>query len=62
VAAWLKRLEDDGVQALVKVPPPPIHRFPDFVDRLVQNLSGLLPTMGKKRVAQLLARAGLHLS
>ncbi|HEY6724777.1 MAG TPA: DDE-type integrase/transposase/recombinase [Polyangiaceae bacterium] len=62
VAAWLKRLEDDGVGALVRVPPPPIHRFPDFVARLVQDLSGLLPTMGKKRIAQLLARAGVHLS
>lgn len=62
VAAWLKRLDDDGPTALVKAPPPPVHRFPDFVARLVQDLSGLVPTMGKKRIAELLARAGLHLS
>jgi hypothetical protein len=29
---------------------------------LVQDLGGLLPTMGRRRIADLLARAGLHLS
>jgi len=61
VAAWLKRLDEQGEQALVRVPVP-VNRFPDFVARLVQDLGGLLPTMGRRRIADLLARAGLDLS
>src|SRR5690606_23523595 len=61
VSDWLRRLEDDGQQALVQVSVP-INRFPDLVARITHDLARLLPTMGRRRIAQLLARAGLHLS
>ena len=37
-------------------------RFPDFVRYAVRRLKTLCPTMGKVKIAQILARAGLHLS
>jgi transposase InsO family protein len=61
VAEWLARVDEGGEQALLRIPVP-VNRFPDFVEHLVQQLAALVPTMGKVRVAQGLARAGLHLS
>ncbi len=37
------------------------NRFPDFVRHIVIRLKVLCPTMGKKRIAQTLAKAGLAL-
>jgi transposase InsO family protein len=39
----------------------PVNKFPDFVGCLVRQLKVLVPAMGKVRIAQVLARAGLHL-
>jgi len=61
IATWLKRLGEQGPEALLQIPAP-VNRFPDFVAHLVQQLRLMLPAMGKVRVVQLLARAGLHLS
>jgi transposase InsO family protein len=61
IAAWMKRLDDDGPDALVRVPVP-VNRFPDFVRLMVAQLGATLPSMGKVRIAQILARAGLHLA
>jgi transposase InsO family protein len=61
VAEWLARVDEGGEQALLRVPVP-VNRFPDFVEHLVQQLAALVPSMGKVRIAQVLARAGLHLS
>jgi hypothetical protein len=41
LSAWFKRLNERGERSLVEVPVP-VNRFPDFVGRLVQDLSGLL--------------------
>jgi hypothetical protein len=41
--------------------PEPVYKFPEFVGYLVRRLKTLCPTLGKKRIAQTLARAGLHL-
>lgn len=60
VASWMKRLDEDGPDALVQLPQP-ANRFPDFVRYVVQRLKTLCPTMGKVKIAQTLARAGLHL-
>jgi putative transposase len=60
VASWLGRLEEEGPDALVQIRVP-VNRFPDFVRYLVQRLKLLCPTMGKVKIAQTLARAGLHL-
>ena len=61
IASWMRRLDEGGADALVTTPVP-VNRFPDFVRVLVQELRATLPAMGKVRVAQMLARAGLHLA
>jgi putative transposase len=38
-----------------------VNRLPDFVRYIVKRLKALCPTMGKKRIAQTLSRAGLRL-
>ena len=54
------RLDEDGPHALARLPEP-VNRFPDFVGYLVRRLKVLCPTLGKVKIAQMLARAGLHL-
>ena len=60
IGNWLKRLDetDCGLVSLRE----PVNRFPDFVRQVVQQLKCVCPTMGKVRIAQLLARTGLQLS
>ncbi len=60
VASWMKRLDEEGPDALVKLPVP-VNKFPDFTRYIVERLKTLCPTMGKVKIAQTLARAGLHL-
>ena len=60
IATWLRRTDEDGDRALVQTAEP-VNRFPDFVGYLVRRLKALCPAMGKKRIAQVLARAGLQL-
>jgi len=61
VASWMKRLDEKGADALVQLPGP-VNKFPDFVRYAVQRLQTLCPTLGKKKPAEVLARAGLHLA
>ena len=61
VAAWLKRVDEPGPKAILQLREP-VNRFPDFVRYAVQRLKTLCPTLGKVRISQILARAGLHLS
>jgi transposase InsO family protein len=60
IASWIKRVDEQGPHALVQMRVP-VNRFPDFVRYIVQRLRTLCPTMGKVKIAQTLARAGLHL-
>jgi len=60
ISSWMARLDEDGPDALVRLPEP-VNRFPDFVGYLVRRLRVLCPAMGRVRIAQILARAGLHL-
>ena len=60
IASWMKRLDEDGPNALVQLPVR-VNKFPELVPYLVQRLKTLCPTMGKVKIAQTLARAGLHL-
>jgi putative transposase len=60
VAAWMGRLDEAGSHALVQIAQP-VNRFPEFVGYLVRRLKILCPTMGRVRIARILARAGLHL-
>lgn len=60
IASWTARLDDEGADALVRLPEP-FNRFPEFVGYVVRRLKVLCPAMGRVRIARVLARAGLHL-
>jgi transposase-like protein len=61
IASWTTRLDQEGPDALVQLPEP-VNRFPEFVGYVVRRLQTLCPTLGKVKIAQILARAGLHLA
>jgi len=60
ITSWLRRIDEEGERALVQTPEP-VNRFPDYVAYLVRWLKSVCPTMGKARIADTLARAGLRL-
>jgi predicted RNA polymerase sigma factor len=60
IASWMERLDEEGSDAILRLPEP-VNRFPDFVCYLVRRLKIFCPTMGRVKIAQILARAGLHL-
>jgi putative transposase len=60
VASWSARLDEEGPDALLRTPEP-VNKFPDFVRHIVKRLQTLCPRLGKVKIAQMLARAGLHL-
>jgi transposase InsO family protein len=60
VASWIRRVDEEGESALVRAEEP-VNKFPRFVAYLVRYLKRTCPTLGKVRIAQMLARAGLHL-
>ncbi len=59
IASWMQRVDEEGSDALVQMRVP-VNKFPDFVRYVVQRLKALCPIMGKVKMAQTLARAGLH--
>jgi transposase InsO family protein len=59
IASWMRRVDEEGSNALVQMRVP-VNKFPDFVRYIVQRLRVLCPTMGKVKMAQTPARAGLH--
>jgi transposase InsO family protein len=61
ISSWMRRLDEQGEDALVRLPVP-VNTFPDFVRELVGQLRATVPHMGKVRIAQMLARAGLYLA
>jgi len=60
VASWTQRLDDEGPDALVQVREP-VNRFPELVNYMLRRLRVLCPRMGSRRIARVVARAGLHL-
>lgn len=60
IASWMKRLDEEGPEALVQLREP-VNKFPEFVRYAIRLLKALCPRMGKGKIAQLLCRAGLHL-
>ena len=60
VSSWMRRLDDGDERALVETQEP-INKFPEFVRYIVRRLKVLCPRMGKRKIAEVLARAGLHL-
>jgi transposase InsO family protein len=61
IASWLKRVDESSPAPLVQMREP-VNKFPDLVRYLIRRLKVLFPSMGRKRIAQTLARAGLRLS
>ena len=60
IASWMGRLDEKGPDSLVRLPEP-VNKFPELIAYLVKRLRVLCPTLGKVKLAQILARAGLHL-
>jgi len=60
ISSWMRRLDEEGSDALVQLRQP-VNKFPDFARYIVQRLKTLCPMLGKVKIAQTLARAGLHL-
>ncbi len=60
IASWIRRVDEGGDRALVRIDEP-VNKFPGFVAHLVRTLKVTCPALGKVRIAQVLARAGLHL-
>ena len=60
IATWMRRLDREGEEGLVQVGEP-VNKFPAYVAYLVRRLKRTCPTLGKQKIAQILARAGLHL-
>ena len=58
IRAWLRRVDDDS---LVETQTP-VNRFPDFVRYTVQQIKLLCPRLGKAKIADKLARAGIHIA
>jgi hypothetical protein len=61
VASWTRRVDERGPDALVQLSEP-VNHFPDFVRYIVRRLKALCPSLGTVKIAQVLARAGLHLA
>ena len=57
IREWLRRADDDS---LVQTQSP-VNRFPDFVRYTVQQIKLYCPTLGKVKIADKLARAGIHI-
>ncbi len=61
LSRWMRRLGESGEAALVRLAEP-VNRFPDFVRHLVQRLKALCPMLGKVKIAETLARSGVHIA
>jgi len=60
VISWMKRIDEEGENALIQLTET-VNKFPEFVRYLVRKLKAIIPSLGKEKIAQVLARAGLHL-
>ena len=61
IAHWNQRLDEQEPGALVRIPVP-VNKYPEFVGLIVRLFKTYFPTFGKRRIANVLCRAGLHLS
>jgi transposase InsO family protein len=61
IASWMERIDEEGPDALVRTPAP-VNRFPECVGDIVRRLKATFPAIGTMRIANMLARAGLHVA
>jgi putative transposase len=57
IRSWLRRADDDSLLQTAT----PVNRFPDFVRHAVQQIKLFCPSLGKVKIAETLARAGIHI-
>jgi transposase InsO family protein len=57
IRSWLRRADDDSLLQTNS----PVNRFPEFVRYTVQQIKLFCPGLGKVKIAETLARAGVHL-
>ena len=57
IRAWLRRVDDDSLLQTAT----PVNRFPDFIRHVVQQIKLFCPSLGKVKIAEKLARAGIHI-
>ena len=57
VASWIKRVDDQGANALLQLREP-VNKLQDFVRYIVQRLKTLNPSMGKVKIAETLCPSG----
>jgi transposase len=60
IREWMGRLETEGTEKFLDLGVP-VNKFPEFVREVVQRLKTFCPRLGKRKIAETLARAGLHL-
>ncbi len=61
ISSWMKRLDEHGPAGLLQIGVP-VNKFPEFVHHVVQRLKLICPRLGRKRIADMLCRAGLLLA
>ena len=59
ISRWLRWAESDSPNVEHS---PPVNKYPDEAAIVLHHLKALFPHFGKRRLAQMLARIGLHLS
>jgi transposase len=57
IRTWLRRAEDDSLLHTTT----PVNRFPDVIRYVIQQIKLFCPTLGKVKIADKLARAGIHI-
>jgi len=61
IANWMRRVDEHGEKELVSLREP-LNRYPSFVAQVVEQLKAAFPIAGSKRIADILARGGVHLA
>ena len=57
IRTWQRRVNDDTLLQTAT----PVNRFPDFIRHTVQQIKLFCPSLGKVKIAETLARAGIHI-
>ena len=61
VRQWRRTLDEEGAESLTRMPEP-VNRYPQFLRMMVKRLKALCPAMGRRKLAEVLARAALHIA
>jgi transposase InsO family protein len=61
IRSWGRRIDEDGPDALLQLRYP-VNRFSDAVALVVQEVQAAAPRMGRRKIAQVVTRAGLQLA